>query len=242
MTRPTEHSPGGSRVYRHEPQQRDVTLATGDLVTIQAVEAHVTRHIGPIKSTFHELVSDLVHIDVHIVEPSTSHPYYTLVTSGMSERPMTVPAGCEAWQFAELMLCLPASWPVSDSAFQDEANYWPVRWLKRLARLPHEYTTWLAPTHTIPNGDPAQPFSAKTQLCCALISQPIRFGPELLEIEVSPTKTVQLLSLVPLYREEMDYKLQRGCDALYERLDAAQVTELLDVRRKNTCARRFGFW
>ena len=50
------------------------------------------------------------------------------------------------------------------------------------------------------------------------------------------------LSFGPLYREEMDFKLQHGCDLLYEKLDAIGVTELLDLRRTNACARRFGWW
>ena len=56
------------------------------------------------------------------------------------------------------------------------------------------------------------------------------------------SRTHRLLSFLPLYREEMDFKLQHGCDLLYDKLDAIGVTELLDLRRKNACARRFGWW
>ncbi len=42
---------------------------------------------------------------------------------------------------------------------------------------------------------------------------------------------------MPLYREEMELKLKRGADAVVERLNAEGVTEVLQVRRKNTCKR-----
>ena len=66
------------------------------------------------------MISDLVHIDVHWVQPTPKRPYHTLVTSGMSDKPMTVPAGAEHLRFAELMLCLPPEWQMSMEAFKQE--------------------------------------------------------------------------------------------------------------------------
>jgi hypothetical protein len=77
-------------------------------------------------SVWHELASDLVHIDVHVTPPSPGRPRYTLVTSGMSDRPMSVPPGIDS-RYAELMTALPADWPLTAEAFRDEATYWPVR-------------------------------------------------------------------------------------------------------------------
>ena len=37
-------------------------------------------------SVFHELVSDIVHIDVNIIPPDNGRDYYVLWTSGMSDR------------------------------------------------------------------------------------------------------------------------------------------------------------
>jgi PAS domain-containing protein len=45
------------------------------------------------------------------------------------------------FRLAELLVCLPADWPVTEEAFEDERNYWPVRWLKQVARFVHEYKT-----------------------------------------------------------------------------------------------------
>jgi hypothetical protein len=99
-----EISESGAPIYRHQPRQRGFELAGGDEQTIAGVVRHITEHIGPPRFVFHELFSDLVHVDVHLVDPTPERNYYTLVTSGMSDRPMTVPKGAEALRFAELLI------------------------------------------------------------------------------------------------------------------------------------------
>jgi hypothetical protein len=232
---PEERSESGAPVYRHERRERDFELASGDDASIEVIARHVERHVGKPAWVFHEIISDLVHLDVHIVGPTQQRNYYTLVTTGMSDRPMTPPADLPECRYAELLICLPPDWPLSEEAFKDEANYWPVRWLKLLSRLPHEYQTWLWEGHTVPNGDPPRPFAKTTKLCCALLLEPTLFGEEFPRLEVGPEKAVHFFSLVPIHGAEMDFKLRNGVDALVERLDDAGVTELLDVRRASVC-------
>jgi hypothetical protein len=231
-----EFSESGAPIYRHQPRRRDFELAGGDEQTIARVGQHIAEHIGKPKYVFHELISELIHVDVHLVEPTPERDYYTLVTSGMCDQPMTVPAGAEALRFAELLICLPPNWPLTQEAFQDEANYWPIRWLKMLARLPHEYNTWLGELHTIPNGDPPMPFAGDTGLCCMMLARPVLLPVGAWQLVVDAEKYVQFYCLMPLYREEMELKLREGADVLLERLDASGVTELLDIGRENVCA------
>ena len=235
MSEQPERSDSGAPIWRHQPRNKPFEPAAGDADAIDRIDAHIRQHVGPVALVFHEVVSDLVHIDVHMVEPTAERPYRTLVTSGMSDRPMAAPEGQEAYRFAELVLCLPPDWPVTQEAFADENNYWPVRWLKLLARLPHQYDTWLFWGHTVPHGDPPTPFADNTDLCCALLLWPALFDEGFRALEVSPEKTIHFLSLVPLYREETDLKLRAGVETLLERF-GGKVTELLDVRRRNFCA------
>jgi len=58
------------------------------------------------------------------------------------------------WRWAELVLCLSRDWPVGQTDINDERHFWPLPWLWKLARFPHEYRTWLGYGHTVPNGDP----------------------------------------------------------------------------------------
>lgn len=237
MASEPERSESGSPIYRHAPREREWEPAGGESA-LEQISDHIERHVGKIEMVYHELVSDLVHLDVHWIAPAPERNFHTLVTSGMSDRPMTVPEGCEELRYAELMLCLPPEWPMSrDSTepFEDERNYWPIRWLKMLARLPHEYQTWLGPGHTVPNGDPPTPFAPNTELCCFIILRALTVPEEFYELRIHPEKTIQFWTAVPLYREEMEFKLKKGLDPLLDRLGAADVSEVLDVNRKNVC-------
>ena len=230
---PPEESPSGQPIYRHEERERDFELATGDEETIDAITAHIEEHIGEIDKVWHELISDLVHIDVHQVPPTDDRPFWTLVTSGMSDKPMTVPEGAEEYAHAELMICLPRDWPVSQEDFQDENNYWPVRLLKVLARLPHEYETWLGPGHTIPNGgEEPVPYADNNRFVCALVLNPCLVLPaDVSVLELPDGRKINFYAVWPLYQSEVDLKLTKGLDALLGHFEKHRVTELLDLNR-----------
>ena len=233
--RTAEVSPGGSTIHRHQPRQTPFEPAMSDGATAVLVEEHVGRHLGEVKSVFHELISDLVHLDVLFIPPTPERPYHSLVTSGMSDRPMTVPDGAEDFLHAELMLCLPADWKLGtdesgEDHFRDERNYWPIRWLKTLARLPHEYGTWLGAQHTIPNGNPARPLAPGVPFT-GFILGPVFTAPEGFGRLDAAGKTIHFLSVIPLTTAEMDFKLAHGADALFSALVERGVTELVDVNR-----------
>lgn len=242
MPEPSEHSESGQPIYRYEaPKEREIRPAFGDSDNIEAISAHVAKHIAEPDFVFHELISDLVHIDVHMVPPGPGRDYHTLVTSGMSDKPMTVPEGAEEYRYAELVIRLPASWPIDQEAHKIEANYWPIRWVKILARFPHEFETWLADGHTIPTGDPPEPYADNTKLCCMMLAA-TALSPEAFHTLELPDRVIHFWSLVPLYREEMEYKLKRGSEALLERLDKvgdAEKIEVVNVNRPNACGKRF---
>ena len=85
-----EISPGGSRIERHDEALPPEPVPSG-WAGQELIEDHVERHLGPIESVFHELVSEYVHLDVLVVEATEERPFHYPVTSGMSSRPM--PAG-----------------------------------------------------------------------------------------------------------------------------------------------------
>jgi hypothetical protein len=237
----TEYSPAGNPIFRYEERKKDFELATGDEANIERIGDHIARYCGKVETVLHELISDLVHIDVHWVAPTQQRPFHTLVTSGMSDRPMSVPPGVDQGAYAELMLCLPPDWPMTQEAFGDENYYWPIRWLKTLARFPHEYETWLSWGHTLPNGDPPEPYAGNTQFCCAILLSPVLSGEGFGQLKVDESKTINFYSFVPLYAEEVDFKLQSGAEALVERFAKNRVTELVDIRRANVCKKK-GWW
>jgi hypothetical protein len=233
----------GDPVYRYSDNDRpnQFELAIGDSENIERITQHIEQYCGPVGNVFHELVSDRVHIDVHQVPPTKERPYWTLVTSGMSDRPMNAPEQVAECRFAELMLCLPPNWPLDEASLKDGRNYWPIYVLKLLARFPHQFNTWLWWGHTLPNGDPAEPYADNTQLCCALLLTPMRFPEEFGQLKIDDEKTIHFFSIVPLYKEEMELKLEKGTEALFDGFDKHQVNELLDPKRVNVCKRK-GWW
>lgn len=130
---------------------------------------------------------------------------------------------------------LPPNWPISDEAFKDECNYWPIRLLKVLARFPHHFKTWLYWGHTIPNGNPPEPYSANTKLNCALLIPSILTPKDFFSLHVDNNKEVKFFAVTPIYTEEMDYKLENGHDELLALFDKEKISHLLDINRKNVC-------
>lgn len=208
---------------------------------IRAVSDHIERHLGNIETVFHEIVSDTVHIDVHWVRPNVHNACHRLITSGMSDLPMHTPDDAALPRFMELMISLPPHWQIDQESFKDEAWYWPVRLIKFLARLPHKYETWLGFGHTVPNGDPAEPYAPGCSFngCIILpsVTAPDAFG----HLAVHPGKTISFMSIVPLYAREMDLKLRRGVDALLEQFDRKGVTDIFAPDRGDVARKRFGF-
>jgi hypothetical protein len=94
----------------------------------------------------------------------------------------------------------------------------------------------------VPNGDPPAPYAPGTHLCCALITAPLTMPvhAHVLDLDDGP---LHFYAAVPLHRDEMELKLAHGMDPLCDRLDAAQISELLDARRPSSLKRkRFGLF
>lgn len=234
-----ERSESGAPIYRYT-EEKGFEMPSGDS-RIEEISDHIEKYVGTIESVFHELVSDKIHIDIHWVKPTQEKPFHTLVTSGMSDLPMQTPDGFEGSKYAELSICLPEDWKISDSDFEDENNYWPIRWLKILARFPHGYDTWLSYGHTIPNGDPATPFTKDTLMDSFVLLPSIVFSQEFHTLKLEH-KTINFYSLIPLYSEEVNLKLKMGVESLFDGFDAHGINDVLDIKRINTVKPKKGFF
>src|SRR4051812_43735293 len=107
---------------------RSPSVTTPDERLIATVGDHVETHFGPVSGIYHELLSACVHVDLYIVNPTKGRPVTTVVTCGMSRRPMPDD------RHVELMLVLPPTWPtLGQPGFETPAGFWPYRLLKELA-------------------------------------------------------------------------------------------------------------
>lgn len=238
-----EFSESGSPIFQHEDKQGiEFKPAIGDGENIELISNHIEKYVGEIETVFHEIISDIVHIDVHWVKPTEKFPFHTLVTSGMSDLPMNVPDGYNVSRYLELCILLPKEWEVD--SFNQENMYWPIRVLKTLARLPHEYETFLGYGHTVPNGEDAESFSDNTKFGCMLILPSLSLDGNFFELKVNDEKTIKFYCLYPLFKEEMDFKLKHGTDKLIDKFERYNVSDVVDINRKNTCVKKglFGLW
>lgn len=231
MSDDCERSESGAPILDHTGKPSIINPKEFSAGHADAIIEHVTQRIGKPAWVFHEIISDPIHIDIHVVEPTPERNFYTLFTTGMSDRPMKTPEGAEQLQKAEILICLPPDWKLQQKDFEDESNYWPLRWLKLVARLPHQYNTWLWMGHTIPNGDPPEPLAPNTHLCSVLLAPPVCFDEDFCIIHLPDSTSIFFLSLIPLHRDELDFKLSQGMAALGEILDQSDVTEILNPFR-----------
>jgi hypothetical protein len=207
---------------------------SGDRALIEAVSTHIKRWIGPITIVQHEKVSEIVHIDIHYVASTQDRPFEILVTSGMSERPMSIPPGCDVPRFAEIVAILPAGWPLVGPASEDERNYWPIRMVTNLARYPHQHKTWLGSGHSLNDGEePAAPFAPNTRLSAIILLESRTLPRRFLVLHGPGGREIHFLVAVPLYWEELQLKLREGTQALLDAFALHGITDVIDPLRQN---------
>ena len=223
------------RIQRHTRPSPDSRPSKKVARYRDAIARHIEEHWGEPSRLFHDTISEYVRVHIHVVEATKERPYHTLITSGMSDRPMRTPKEVKEYRFAELVISLPPTWPLDGKGWKHERHWWPFQWLRQIARLPHEFNTFLFYGHTVPNGDPAKPFAPGTKLCCMLLSSPVLCGEEADTLAIDKKTQIHFYSPIPIYREEMDFALSRGSVELLERLENAGVTELWDLQRTNVC-------
>jgi hypothetical protein len=235
-----EFTGSGSPIYRYEEKEFELKAPEEiDAEAKEQFEDHIVNYLGPISGVYHEIISHLVHIDVYHVEPSESKPYHSLITHGMSDQPMNVPEGCEEWKYSELVCFLPKEWDFSEEGLKNEKYYWVIENMKFLARLPHEYNTWLSYGHTIQNGDPIEPFIPETKLSASLIIPPVMLPEEFSIFKVREDKNINIYNVFPIYTEEMEYKNKHGIDKLLGKFDQYNLMDIYDINRENTCKKKW---
>ena len=188
---------------------------------MSAIEQHIKNTFGEFENVFHELVSPDIHVDICVVPPSERRNYYTLVTMGMGAHRMNVPKELAEYNLerAELAIALPPDWKLDKDSMQEQRWYWPIGLLKVLARLPISNDTWLGFGHTM---EKQSPFAEDTELCAAILTGLQDMDLDTCgEVCILPGgEEVNFYQVLPLYREEMEYKLEHDADALLERLAA----------------------
>lgn len=179
----------------------------------------------------HEIESEVIHSDIYIIKPSEDRNYNLLLTCGMSALPMKVPSELDYLKFAEITILLPKNWNLNYDDFTNENNYWPIRALKQLSRYPHLNDTWLGYGHTIPLG---YTLNANHNFVSIILLESITLSEDFTYIETNE-KEIYLYAAIPIYKEELEYKLKHGTDKLLGLFEQYDIDEIIDINRKNVC-------
>lgn len=194
-----------------------------------AVENHIKEYFGDFPTIFHEVTSRDFICDIACIPPSEERNYYTLVTMGMGAHIMNVPEtlSVEENGRAELLICLPPDWKLGENSPE---WFWPISLLKSLAKLPLNHDSWLGWGHSIDNRSSLSP-NSDFNTAFLIFPEEVPKGAEYCVLPNGDR--VNFFEVIPLYFEEMLFKISYGAKALLERMNS--VDHVVDITRPNVC-------
>lgn len=195
-------------------------------------EKFIMDNFGEYKEVFHEIVSPDIHLDIIIVPPTEDANYYKLITMGMGAYKMNVPDELSQYKLerAELVLYLPPTWNIKSDK---EEDYWPISYLKFLARMPINNNTWLGFGHTVGSDKDDFYFASNTKFCGMLLLNSCNLAFERLDLNLNDLGKINFYQLYPLYEEELEYKRKNGAKGLLNLIDDEDIMPILNINRKN---------
>lgn len=200
----------------------------------EVMDAHLSKYFaeGEI-SVFHEMMSLDFHLDVYFIQPSKSE-FNILITSGMSTMPMLVDEGlsnASSYRFAELMILLPKDVEFGKRVgVNTGGNDWIVDMLKQSARFPHHYDTFIAPAHTIVANADWESYASETKYCGVLVLPSMTFEEDFTKVKADDN-VINIYSLFPLYRTELEYKIEHGYNKFIQFIIDDDTSEVAQLKR-----------
>lgn len=178
-------------------------------------------------------------LEIWAVPASEKRRFHFVWTRGMSAAPMNAPD--PQWRHAELCMLLPPEWPLGETTEQNEASFWPIRLLGQLAALPFERDTWLGMGHTVPNGEPPQPYTNDFAMCAALLLPPLELERSFARVRLSDGEILNFWNVVPLHADELRFKIGNGLTPLLQAFEKRGVSDILNPTRQSVLVGRSGF-
>lgn len=206
---------------------------------VEALQKHLDEYFESENMTvFHEMLSLDFHLDVYFIQPKDKE-FNLLITSGMSLLEMNVPGTIQDradYTFAELMLLIPKDMKFNKTYPSDDKNDWIIGMMKDMARFPHHQDTFLTEGHTLQAwNDIADPYDKHTLFTGCILLPSATFGEDFMQITCED-RIINFYSLFPLYKNEMEYKIQHGYSKFFDLLIENDVAEVFDEKRENLLA------
>ena len=201
---------------------RQETIPPADDDILGHVKVHIDQQFG----VYTQLLtddSDPDHpLEIAIIPPRPEHDYYTLVTVGLSRHRMGFPE--ERWEEklerAELLINLPRDWKLTKADCREERWSWPIRMMLATAHFAMEDPeVGLESRTTLDEGEDGIPFAENTELRGEILLCPGVFGTDSFFCRLPDGDEVNFYQVIPLYRDELEYKLAHDADALLGKMN-----------------------
>lgn len=195
---------------------------------------HIEKYLGEIENVFHEEITENYHLDIYHVPPTKNGFYHKLITYGVSKIKLEKDRELHSSKYVELIVCLPALWYKGENHYKEIQYGWPYRWLVEISQkliLEAAYP-WYGFNN---NGQRIYPVANNTKQCGFIPLQPTLVNPEFNKFKIAQDKFVDFFNIVPLYEEEINFRINRGMKAFEKKFYGNGITELIDINRKNVC-------
>ena len=159
-----------------------------------------------------------------ILDLELKSPVTVIVTNGLSAYKMPVDDKWKGREYNELYFCLPSYWEWEDT--DNPRMIWVFYWIQRLAKFVVENKTWFGHGHTMPCGKDLNPLSTTMKQNHFMLSDPLLLEESMASIQLAD-KEIHFLSIIPLFKDEFNYKQSRGTFKFMQKLANSSITEKL---------------
>lgn len=219
---------------------RRETIPPADNDILGHVKVHIDQQFGVYTQLLTDNSDPDYPLEIAVIPPRLDHDYYTLVTVGLSRHRMGFPEERreEKLERAELLINLPRDWRLTKADCREERWSWPIRMMLATAHFAMEDPeVGLESRTTLDEGEDGIPFAENTELRGEILLCPGVFGTDSFFCRLPDGDEVNFYQVIPLYREEIQYKLEHGSDALLD-LCPDESLEVINPHRLNVVTDR----
>ena len=220
------------RFKKKEKKEDLMPLYLYDEKDLNEVDEYISKAFGNFENVFHEIISPDIHLDVCFIPPTNEEPFFKLVTMGAGAYEMDIPDKWKEYRLerAEYVIYVPKEWNLNSPEI---ADYWPIKVLKDVARLPILCDTWLSFGHTTQDDEEGSPYAPNTKFNSVVLDFCENHQGEV-RLETSSGKTINFYQIIPLYPEELEFKMNNDAETLIDLFDKKNIEyRIVDINRRS---------
>ena len=220
------------RFKKKEKKEDLMPLYLYDEKDLNEVDEYISKAFGNFENVFHEIISPDIHLDVCFIPPTNEEPFFKLVTMGAGAYEMAIPDEWKEYRLerAEYVIYVPKEWNLNSPEI---ADYWPIKVLKDVARLPILCDTWLSFGHTTQDDEEGSPYAPNTKFNSVVLDFCENHQGEV-RLETSSGKTINFYQIIPLYPEELEFKMNNDAETLIDLFDKKNIEyKIVDINRRS---------